>query len=426
MSNKALSVAIDTLGRVENGQEITVAQYDAAQLSLQEHINGTKDAVKAVLEDDSSFKDSTIQPDAVLNTVLTKGYMTCTGTANAITASFPGSATLPTPTELIGMPLWITVQATNTAADVTLTVNRLAGTTAGYIRFGTSALRVADLLIGKIVCVTWDGTQFQLQSVLSPSSSGESPLTGAKNLVMLNASAKTMTVTADEVVMKKITGSTSFFRTTAFSATWTMDAGQIAGGTDAAIGAGWWHLYAVAKEDGSGIHVVASASATAPTLGSVTGYSATTSFYCYLGAVYATSGTVLRTTNIEGRTASIASTEVVTALTGVTAWTAISGAAKTTLNTLVPPNAKKIRLLIGAISSGLDLVTGMSVAMNTSAIGESSFVLALIASNFGTANWRNVTTVWVPVTYSTGVEFAYLMSATTASRYQIHCSGYEI
>lgn len=224
-------------------------------------------------------------------------------------------------------------------------------------RIDGTALQAGDILSGAVVDVVYDGTNFQLLSATQQSMPADNTLCPHSRLVIAYASAATLTISADTVVLEDSSGKQVKFST--LSETLTISSTG-ANGRDVSDNSGneqasvWYHLFAIGKTDG-----------TLDVFASQVGYPGSgTSIYTrlpsgyvyagYIGAAYNDSSSDLR--DFYQRGADVASWSAASVLNAGTAatFTAVS------LATEVPVTARVVKIDGRSVATGaVTSVTGV-------------------------------------------------------------------
>lgn len=175
---------------------------------------------------------------------------------------------------ITGMPIAFKATYANTGAS-TIDINELGAKT--IKKNGNEDLSAGDILTGQIVTVIYDGTNFQLMAA----SRALALRDAARGLVVKNNATNPnyqVDISADEIILQDASGNP--MRVLNLSATADITVSG-AGGLDTGAEATstWYHLWVIAKADGTK-SVILSTSATAPTL--PTGYT----YKAYTGAWY--------------------------------------------------------------------------------------------------------------------------------------------
>jgi hypothetical protein len=230
----------------------------------------------------------------------------------------------------------------------------------------------------------------------------------SRNLAANNPSGTTVTVTADEVVLKDSNGAP--FLATTVNVTANTASSGVNGIDTGSVSTNWYYLYVI--YNGTTVSSLLSLSATAPTMPG--GYT----YKALVSAVYYNAG--LRNFYQQQREIFIADTNifVVASEPGITGWTQISGSDATNFATLVPPIAKQAWGNAGNINNN----GGIAIGADANGLGAS---LAIAGTATGTTTlsyqlggrWR------VPMKLSQTI--FYIMSNTN-NGYRISLSGFSI
>ena len=95
----------------------------------------------------------------------------------------------------------------NTTSAVTLNINTIGAK--AVTKFGTNTLQPGDIPSGAVVTVTYDGTQFQLQSTAGVTAGG--PIGSSRNLVMyIPTASASATLSADEIIVQTQLGGLAY------------------------------------------------------------------------------------------------------------------------------------------------------------------------------------------------------------------------
>lgn len=326
-------------------------------------------------------------------------YAADTGEANAYVLSLSPALDA----YITGMPICFNAENANTGAS-TIDINGLGTKT--IKKNGSEDLSIGDILAGQIVTVIYDGTNFQLMAAPRALALRDA----ARGLVVKNNATNPnyqVDISADEIILQDASGNP--MRVLNLSATADITVSG-AGGLDTGAEATstWYHLWVIAKADGTKSAVL-SASATAPTLPS--GYA----HKAYMGAVYNNSSGNFANFHQTGRRVIIAQT---TALQGGTQTTCTS----ISLAAIIPATAKKI--------------SGIATAAGTAGVYPA---ISLAASNNDTYGWgRQVVHVNV-ANISTNANFTMTLKTAQTMCYYVdvvqgggsggaclvHITGYE-
>ena len=255
-------------------------------------------------------------------------YATTGGSANAYTLTFSQTLDAYIP----GMPIYFKASFTNTGA-ATLAIGSLSAVAIKTL--AGNDLASGDITSGQLCCVCYDGAQMILMS-----SAATEPLSVRdlqRGLIIKNNATNPnyqLAVSADEVILQNSSGNSR--RIASLSATVDITASG-AGGLDTGSEAvsTWYHIWAIAKADGTK-SVLLSTSSTSPTLPTSYTYKA------YLGAIYNNSSGNFITLYQRDRHAYTTETAVGSSLSA-TSYTALS------LASIVPATAA------AAIMSGYTL-----------------------------------------------------------------------
>jgi hypothetical protein len=197
------------------------------------------------------------------------------GTATALTATLtPAGLTL---SDLNGIVIEVVTASAATGA-ATFQVNALAATA---IKKNTDAAIVADdWKSGQVIRLRYDGTNFQL---LTPTNTVKAGILGAhRNMVVAYASASTVTVTADELIVKNSDGSAIVLSAVSETVDITVSG---AGGLDTGVEAnGKYFIHIIYNITSNTVNGLLSTSASSPTLPS--GYT----YSCLVGCVVNSGG----------------------------------------------------------------------------------------------------------------------------------------
>lgn len=294
---------------------------------------------------------------------------------------------------------------TNTGS---LTLNCDGLGTRNVLRPGAAALLAGDWTAGQTYLVYDDGTQF----ILLTKDKDVAVVASARNLLVFNNTGtpnSKMDITADEVVLKTSDGVAYLASTVSVTA--DMSLGVSANGLDAGTEAAntWYYLWLI--YNGTTVASLISTSATAPTL--PTGYT----HKALVGQVRNDNSSNFVVTRIVDRRAFIATQDIAATITGVTAYTALTGTPATEFAKFVPPIAKTAFIILGKIANA---DYGAAVAADTSGNFEQ------IQSGTGTGTTFNgmAGASFFEVVMSTAQLFSWKVDATTANGYKLQCTGY--
>ncbi|BCP53770.1 hypothetical protein K32_23870 [Kaistia sp. 32K] len=184
----AATLSVSGLGNV------AITHRDGSALASGDLAQGQ---IAVLLYDGSNFQ---LQAASTGSTSFTIPYAADNGSANTIVANYTPAITSLT----AGLLLQIKVAAANTGG-VTINVNGLG---AKSLKNGDgTALSVGALAAGEVIIVTYDGTNFQLGSVLSGGSTSlpyVADSSGTANLVVANFSPAVSSYAAGQVLLVKI------------------------------------------------------------------------------------------------------------------------------------------------------------------------------------------------------------------------------
>lgn len=277
-------------------------------------------------------------------------YAPDTGAANAYVIALTPALTA----HVVGMPIHFKAANANTGAS-SVVVNALASVP--IKKNVNENLAANDIKAGKIVSVVWDGVDYQMLS--QTKSEGISPVRDTfRNLVIKNHAVNPnyqLSITADEVMLSD--GASSQLIS---ALTETLDitvAGVNGLDTGAEAASTWYHIWAIAKADGTK-KTLASLSATAPTMPS--GYT----FKAYLGAVFNKSSSDFISMRQKNRRVYRENIKVLSSGTAAT-WESVS------LANAIPITADSIS---GYNEAGLGLHLGIHLSPEGSDVGMSFFI----------------------------------------------------
>jgi hypothetical protein len=236
-------------------------------------------------------------------------------------------------------------------------------------------------------------------------------IASGRNFVVTNSTVARVTCTADEVILKT-TGSTPQIYLASSVSTFADMGATGAGGLDTgAEGASRWYYFWLIYNPSTGmVNGLISESSTAPTLPS--GYT----YRALLGAVYNDSGSDFDDFYQHQRRAIIPAQAIFNDTTGVTSWTALSGAP---LNAIIPPIAKQVSGFAGCTA-------GAGGAIAVAADGNGTGVQVVSGANTGAGFGEYVVGGCWNVVLKTAQTIYWQAGATTASNFGIQVSGYEI
>ena len=252
-------------------------------------------------------------------------YAPDTGAANAYVIALTPALTA----RVVGMPIHFMAANANTGAS---TLNDGLGAVDISKNFD-QPLAAGDINAGQIVTVVWDGVDYQNQMASQDSVSSVRDV--SRNLVIKNNTVNSnhqLTITADEVMLSD-GPSSKLISALAETLDITL-AGANGLDTGAEAASTWYHIWAIAKADGTK-KTLASLSATAPTMPS--GYT----FKAYLGAVYNdASSDFISFCQIERKVVFIG--DYVSVLTNGTSTTIV----EVNISTVVPLTAKAVDIIV--------------------------------------------------------------------------------
>jgi hypothetical protein len=295
----------------------------------------------------------------------------------------------------------------------------------GITKYGGLPLVAGDIQAQQVVLVqynttllagpTWEMVSLPGNQILPT----QQPIVGsARNLVVQSGVAPTVqvAVTADEILLKNASG--LGYLASAVNVTGNITVVGANGiDTGAVAATTWYYVWVIYNPTSNTVAALFSLSATAPTLPA--GYT----FKALAGTVHAGipggSTTDLMNFYQSGNEVWIDEAAVFTAKTGVTAWTAVSGADLTALQALVPPIAKEAggNLGVSANTNGLIAVAGDANGLGACIAGGTPINTTVLSFNGG-GTWR------APL--KTAQTIYYNMSNTTATIYRITVRGYRI
>jgi hypothetical protein len=332
-------------------------------------------------------------------------YATTGGTATAYTATFS-----PTVTALTnGLRVLVKWNATNTGT-ATFAPD---GLTAKAIRkLNDAAIVAGDILQDQISELVYDSTLDHWLLTSPVVINTPATVVGLSRGLVIQSNATDPTfkvdIAADDIVLKNSGGLSYLAEAVSLTANMSVS-GANGLDTGAESSSTWYYLWAI--YNGTTVAALISASTTSPTL--PTGYT----YKALLGAIYNDSGSNLRNVLQYGRDVWIDDTVVFTAKTGVTSYTALSGADLTAMQTCVPPMARSVRGTMGNLSSS---ALGMAVAADANGLGAQ----AMIGQNGIATDTFTTGAPFSGVPFKTAQTLYYKMTDTTASVYRLKVSGY--
>ncbi len=242
-------------------------------------------------------------------------------------------------------------------------------------------------------------TNFWTGSVLAPH----------RNLVVKQTSAATVDVDAAEVVLTNAAGASRRFQNIDLTANVTV-AGVNGRDTGAEAASTWYHIWVVAKRDGT-VAALLSASATAPTM------PADYTFKGYMGAVYNNASSNFVAFYQRNAKVNCPNTPVLSA-GNATSWTPVSLAAA------LPPTATEARLRMAvSASSGATVATGYVTGQASgSTLGDNAYGYVDERRQTGTINEETYQSTELLLT--NGLEVKYMLTGTNAIMY-INATGWR-
>lgn len=246
-------------------------------------------------------------------------------------------------------------------------------------------------------------------------STGAGVIASSRNLIAANNAGTPNTkidVSADEVALKDATGGNPFL-VSALAVTIDATVTGANGLDTGALGASaWYYTWVIAKTDGTKAGLL-SLSTTAPTMPA--GYT----YKALIGAVRTNGSTQFWNFYQTDRDIFINDTAVFTGKTGVTVWTAITGADLTAMQGLVPPMAK-----MAWGSAGCNGVGNAGIA-----IGADANALGAQVSGVSSASTVPVLSYTVGGCWRAPLKTAqtiYYIMASTGTGYRVSVSGFRI
>ncbi|KAF0145129.1 MAG: cytoplasmic protein [Nitrospirae bacterium] len=272
-------------------------------------------------------------------------YAADTGAANAYAI-----ALVPALTQyVVGMPIQFMAANANTGAS-TLNVNGLG--VKDISKNFDQPLASGDIKAGQIITVVYDGVDFQMVSAFSP----DYITNGFRNLVIKNNTASQLSITADGIVLQDTAGKALKVSGVNHIADITV-AGVNGLDTGAEAASTWYHIWEIAKADGTKAALL-SASATTPIMPD--GFI----YRTYLGAIYNDSSGNFKTTVQFNNRVFLLPTENVVA----TSVTAPASFTSQNISLMVPITARTATVIIGTATT---LYRVHAVAGDASGLGGS-------------------------------------------------------
>lgn len=234
----------------------------------------------------------------------------------------------------------------------------------------------------------------------------------SRNLIVQYATAATLTISVDEIVLKNAS-SKPYNANITTGAPVTVNIAAAAGvnalDTGAEAASTWYYIFVI--YDGTTVAGLLSTSSTAPTMPA--GYT----YKALVGAVRNDGSSNFITFYQRDRRVSLNDTVVFTAKAGATSWTAISGADLTAFQGLIPPIATYARGNMGNTASG----AGMGIAADASALDA---CLHVSDANSTALLSYQMAGIW-EVPLKTAQTVYYRMTGTS-SDYRLSVRGYTI
>ena len=420
MPNDPLSTDIDLLKRAEKGSPVAPAEFDQNLTDIEEAVNGIKDCVKVVLNDDSTFKDNVMSKAGAKLEVLAKNYLVDTGVSNAISVTLS-----PVPADyaaLTGIPLRIKLAATN-SNNVTVQVVGLVGTKPLRYGNGTVEIPAGYLVLGQIIEGVYDGTQFQLLSITAPQTEViETALTGSRNLLIKNngvAPDTQLDITADEVVLVSALG--RFKRITALNKTLDITTAAAVQGRETGLSEAadtWYKVWVAVTADGATTATFfGSIAGSAPNIAAISGWSG--DVYVALLGVWRNNGSGNLTVGRQMQEwIYLVNTQLFTAKAAAVddTYEALAGGDLTLFRSLVPEMAKAV---FGTAGTSGAQAAKIAIAATSTGLGEVLIVNDPTGSAFNT--FRSAAPFNIPL-----AENNLYWKALNTSTARITISGFRI
>jgi hypothetical protein len=223
-----------------------------------------------------------------------------------------------------------------------------------------------------------------------------------------------VTVTADEVTVRKTAGGAAYKAGFNASADLNVGIGNLNGLDIAPMPVtGWMYVYVVSNGTDFQTQISTSGTGPSPAAGTAAGYA----YWALVGAFYKSAGAAWRAATQVGQRVFYAGEQTTIALSSLVAST---GGAAINLTTYLPPSANMALGNVGMVTVS-STSQGVSLALNSTGLGLQYFCgVGLAATTFGgaAAQWA----YRVPVL---GTAALFYKTATNSGNYRLSVTGYE-